>query len=151
MNKELRGIVIEIITLILVLIIVVPVCVSASNKYQKQKEVLLTGINTSVDISSKDDGKLITVYSNHNEKVKINLILKIYKFSNEYGIWFDEEYFNLREIESKEDSNYRYYNLGIYEVDKVREFNFKLEPIETTYYDETISYSFITDGGLWRK
>jgi hypothetical protein len=42
-------------------------------------------------------------------------------------------------------------NLGIYEVDKVREFNFKLEPIETTYYDETISYSFITDGGLWRK
>ena len=40
MDKELRGLIIEIVSLVLILLIVVPVCASASNKYQRQKEVL---------------------------------------------------------------------------------------------------------------
>ena len=54
-------------------------------------------------------------------------------------------------MECTYDEEYHYYNLGIYEVDGIREFTFKLKPIGISYYDETISYSFITDGGVWSK
>lgn len=151
MDKELKELVFEIVTLVLILLIAVPICVSASNKYQQQKEVLLTGINTSVDISSNSDGKTITIYSNYDEKVRVNLILKINKFSNDYIVSLDDNEFDLKEVECKEDSEYRYYNLGIYEVNRVREFDFQFKLLDKAYYDETISYSFITDGQIWRE
>lgn len=151
MDKELRGLIIEIVSLVLILLIVVPACASASNKYQRQKEVFLTGIDTTVDISTNDNGKVVTIYSNHDEVLKVNLTLKINKFNGEYAVRLDGDEFNIRELECREDEEYRYYNLGIYEVNRVREFDFELRPIETSYYDETISYSFITNGEIWKS
>lgn len=146
MDKELKRLVVEIITLILFLIIVVPVCVQASNSYQEKKEVLLKGTNTSVDISNTGKIKKVTIYSNYDEVMKVNLVMKISKFSNDYLIILDDETYSLRDLEYIEDDEYQYYNLGIYEVNQSREFDFQLQIKDKSYYDETITYSFLTEG-----
>lgn len=148
MDKELRRLVIEIISLALLLIIVVPICVSASNDYQKQKELFLSGVGTSVDISHNGDMKKVTIYSNYDETVKVNLIMKISKFANEYEVYLDDVIYNISDLEYTEDEEWRYYKLGIYEVDEYREFDFKLKAKGSTYYQETITYGFMTEGLL---
>lgn len=146
MDKESKSLVVEIISLIILLIFVVPVCVQASNKYQEKKEVLLNGVDTSVDISHNGDMKKLTIYSNHDDIMRVNLIMKISKFANDYEIYLDEQIYDIDEFHFVEDSEYQYYNLGIYEVDQVREFDFKLQAKGNLYYDETITYSFMTEG-----
>lgn len=146
LDKELRSLIVEIVTLTLLLIIIVPICADASAKYQEKKDVLLNGTDTSVDISHNGTMKKLTIYSNHDGVMKVNLIMKITKFGNDYIVCLDEEEYNIRELEYTEDEEYQYYNLGIYEVDDLREFDFQLKVKDKTYYDETITYSFMTEG-----
>ena len=149
MDKELKRLVVEIISMAIMLIIVVPICVNASNEYNKQKETLLRGVGTSVDISHNGDMKRVRIISNYDEVVKVNLTMKINKFSNDYEIYFNDQIFNLDDLECIEDDEHRYYYLGIYEVDGYRDFDFKLNVKGSSYYDETIIYSFMTEGMIW--
>jgi len=149
MNKELRGLVIEIITLTLLLIIAVPICVSASNDYVEKKEMMLGMVDASIDISHNGDMKKITVYSNNDRVVKVSLIMKINKFLNDYKILFNNNIYDLDTLEFDEDEEFLYYKLGIYEVDQVRNFDFKLIVKGDIYYDEAITYSFMTEDILW--
>jgi len=149
MEKELKSLFFEIVLLTLLIIIVVPVCVNASDKYKEQRQVLFSGLGTSVDIINDGDMKKVTIYSNYNDVVKVNLIMKINKFFNDYDVYLDGNIYNIDDFEYIEDDEYRYYKLGIYEVDNIREFAFKLQVSGDIYYDETIFYSFMTEGLLW--
>ena len=146
MDKELKRLVVEIITLTLLLIIIVPICAQASADYQEKKDVLLKGTDTSVDISHNGEMKKLTIYSNHDDVMMVNLIMKISKFGNDYIICLDDQEYNIRQLEYTEDEEYLYYNLGIYEVDELREFDFQLKTVNKNYYEETITYSFMTEG-----
>lgn len=148
MDKDLRGLVAEIILLAVMLVIIVPVCANASSRYREQRDALLSGAGTSVDISHNGDMKKVTVYSEHDDIVRVNLFFKINKVMNDYNIYFDGEVYNLRDLEYTEDSDNRYYRLGIYEIDDYREFDFKISANGSKYYNETIIYSFVTEGLL---
>lgn len=149
MDNELKRLVVEIISIAIMLIIVVPICVNASNEYNKQKEILFSGVGTSVDISHNGDMKRVRIISNYDEMVRVNLTLKINKFANDYEIYFNGQVFYLGDLECTEDAEYRYYYLGIYEVDGYRDFDFKLIVKGSSYYDDIIVYSFVTEGMLW--
>ena len=146
MDKELKSLIVEIITLTLLLIIIVPICAQASADYQEKKDVLLRGTDTSVDISHNGETKKLTIYSNHDGVMRVNLIMKINKFGNDYIICLDDQEYEIRQLDYTEDEEYMYYNLGIYEVDQKREFDFQLKTKDKTYYEETITYSFLTEG-----
>lgn len=146
MEKEEKRLIIEICTLIILLIIVIPICINASRDYREKKEVLLKGTNTSVDITYNGDMKKVTIYSNHDDSVRVNLVLKTNKLLNDYQVLLDDDSYVLSELDNFSDGEYLYYNLGIYEVDRIREFDFKLSVIGDTYYSETITYSFVTEG-----
>lgn len=148
MDKELRKLLFEIISLALLLIIVIPICVNASNKYNEQKEAFFTKTGVSIDISNNGDKKKVVVYSNYDKNIKLSLIMQINKFSNDYEIMLDNEVYNISDLEYTEDEENRYYRLGIYDVNQYREFDFKLKPKGSIYYDETIIYSFMTEGLL---
>ena len=148
MDKELRKLVIEIISLTLLLVIVIPICVSASDKYNEQKEAFFTKTGISIDISNNGDRKTVTVYSGYDKNIKISLIMKINKFSNDYEVYLDNEVYNINDLEYTEDEEHRYYKLGIYDINQYRNFDFKLKPKGSIYYDETIIYSFMTEGLL---
>lgn len=148
MDKEIKGLIGEIISLVLLLVIVIPICVNASSDYREKKEQMIFGNQTSVDISNKGDIKKVTVISEYDGEFPVQLMLKISKFSDEYLVYLDEQVFNIKDLEYTEDEEYQYYNLGIYEVDGKREFDFKLQVKDKSYYDETISYSFYTEGLL---
>ena len=148
MDKELKGLIVEIISLILLVCIIVPICVNASAEYKEKKEVMLNGVGTSVDITNNGDMKIITIYSNYDRPVRVNLIMKINKFSNSYEINFDNYVYALDDLEFVSDDEYLYYKLGVYEVDTIRTFNFKLNVKGVAYYDEKLIYSFITEGVL---
>lgn len=146
MEQELKRLVVEIVTLTLLLIVVVPICVHASNRYQEEKSVLFTGKGTSVDISNNGSMKKITIYSNYDRIMRVHLILKITKLSGDYFIYLNDQVYDIKNLEYYEDEEHRYYDLGIYEVDQVREFEFQLKLKDQSYYDETICYSFVTEG-----
>ena len=148
MDKELKRLLIEIISLTLLLVIIIPICVSASDKYNEQKEAFFTKTGVNIDISNNGDKKKVTIYSNYDKNIKINLVMKINKFSNDYEVILDNEVYNIDDFEYTEDEENRYYKLGIYDVNQYREFDFKLKPKDTIYYDETIIYSFMTEGLL---
>ena len=148
MNKELKGLIIEIVSLLVLLVIVVPICVNASSEYREKKNILLSGVGTSVDISHNGDMKKVTIYSNYDKPVKVNLVLKITKFLNDYEVYFDGQIFDIDDFECISDEEYYYYKLGVYEVEHSREFDFKLKTKGMVYYDETIIYSFKTEGLL---
>ncbi|MCI6266547.1 MAG: hypothetical protein MR598_06875 [Erysipelotrichaceae bacterium] len=146
MEQSLKNLVVEIIILTLLLVVVVPICVHASNQYQEERNVLLTGKGTSVDISNNGSMKKITIYSNYDREMRVHLILKITKFSGDYFIYLSDQVYDIKNLEYREDEEYRYYNLGIYEVYGMREFDFQLKVKEQSYYDPNICYSFITEG-----
>ena len=146
MDKELKRLVIEIITLVLLLVVVVPVCVDASSQYRLNQDAVMIGRKASVDISNKGEYKEIKVTSGVERPVKINLVMKISKFNDDYIIGLDDQQYNLRDLEYTEDDNYQYYNLGIYDVDSQRIFKFNIMVKDKSYYDETISYGFYTEG-----
>ena len=82
MDKEMKGLVVEIISLILLLIIIVPICVNASSNYRNLKEQMLSGNRTVVDISNQGDIKKIIVTSDYHGECPIRLMLKISKIWN---------------------------------------------------------------------
>ena len=146
MDKELRGLVIEIFSIILLLIIVIPICVSASCQYQLRKDSITIGNKSSVDISNKGDVKEIKITSGVDRVVKMNLVMKISKFNDDYLIYLDDQEYDLRNLEYHEDDNYQYYQLGVYEVDNEKVIRFRIKVKDKSYYDETISYGFFTEG-----
>ncbi len=146
MDKELRGLVIEIFSIILLLIIVIPICVSASSQYQLRKDSITIGNKSSVDISNKGDVKEIKITSGVDRVVKMNLVMKISKFNDDYLIYLDDQEYDLRNLEYHEDDNYQYYQLGVYEVDNEKVIRFRIKVKDKSYYDETISYGFFTEG-----
>ena len=146
MDQELKKLVVEIVTLTLLLIIIVPICVHASNQYQEEKDVLFTGKDTSVDISNDGSMKKVTIYSNYDRVMRVHLILKITKFSGDYFVYLNEQIYDIKDLDYEEDEEYRYYNLGIYEVDQVKEFSFQFKAKNQKYYDEMICYGFVTEG-----
>ena len=146
MDRELKGLVVEIIFLVLLLIVVIPICVNASSEYRSKKDAVLMGRNALVDISNKGEYKEIHVSSDADRIVRINLVMKISKFNDEYLVTFDDQVYDLKDLEYTEDDNYQYYNLGIYDVDKSRTFRFKINVKDKAYYDETITYGFYTEG-----
>ena len=146
MDKDLRGLVVEIVLIAIMLILVVPICVEASGRYKEQKEALMNGTGINIDITYSGDVKNVIVYSKYDNPVRVNLILKINKISNDYDIYFDDNVYNISELDYIEDDEYRYYRLGIYEVDESRTFDFKIKSKGSLYYDETIIYSFLAEG-----
>ena len=148
MNKELKRLVVEIISLVLLLVIVIPICVNASDDYKEKKELFASRVGTSVDITNNGELKKVTIYSNYDKVIRINLIMKISRFSNNYEIYLDGKVYNINDFNYIEDNEYRYYKLGIYEINRVREFDFKLNTSGKVYYDEVITYGFMTEGLL---
>ncbi len=148
MDKEIKRLFIEIITLTLVLGIAVPICVNASDNYREKKEQLVLGKQARVDISNRGDIKKVTVTSDSDQTISVYLMLKISKFDDDYLIYLDDQILDIRSLEYTEDEECRYYNLGLYEVTEKRVFDFSLKVKDKSYYDETISYSFYTEGLL---
>ena len=146
MDKELRRLIVEICSLIVLLVIVVPICVDASSDYRSKRNDLAIGNKASVDISNLGEYKNVKITSGADGVVKMNLIMKISKFSDQYVVYLDDQVYHLSDLEFTEDENYQYYNLGIYEVEKERVFKFKIQVQDKSYYDESISYSFFTEG-----
>ena len=124
----------------------IPICVNASSEYRSKKDAVLMGRNALVDISNKGEYKEIHVSSDADRIVRINLVMKISKFNDEYLVTLDDQVYDLKDLEYTEDDNYQYYNLGIYDVDKSRTFRFKINVKDKAYYDETITYGFYTEG-----
>ena len=124
MDKELKRLALDILLMFLLLIIVVPICVDASSNYRYKKEVAFGNIGMSTDISNNGDMKKVTVYSNYDKVKKVKLILKISDFFNDYEIQFDGNIYDLNNFVYTSDGEYRYYSLGIYQVDGLREFDF---------------------------
>ena len=149
MDKELKGYVIELITMIIVLIFIVPICVNASNEYSKKQEILLNGFNTTIDVNSKQGNiKELNLYSNTDKTIKVKLGLKITKFYDEYTITIDDQIYDLNKLEFLEDDYNRYYILGTYEIEEVKSLDFELKVKDKNYYDESIIYSFYTEGTI---
>ena len=149
MDKELRGYVIELITMIIILIFIVPICANASNKYSTKQEILLSGLNTTIDITNKEGNlKQLNLYSNVNKPIKVKLGLKITKFYDEYTVNIDEKVYNLNDLECLEDENNRYYILGTYEITETKNIDFELKVKEKNYYDESLTSSFYTEGTI---
>ena len=151
MEKELKGLIIEIITMIIILMITVPICAEASNNYKKQKNTLLDAINTTIDVTNKEDSKELNIYSNTNKNIQIKLGLMISHFYDEYYIIIDGITYNLNDLDYKEDENNRYYIIGSYEIDKVRKIDFQLKPQNQDYYKEDLIYSFYTQSTIETK
>lgn len=146
MMKEQKRLILEILILTLVLIIIVPICIKGSKDYKENREVLLKGTDTTVDITYHGDMKKLTIYSNHDGVVRVNLVLKINKLLNDYEILLGDNTYLLSDLENFFDEDNCYYNLGVYEVDGLREFDFNLKTVGEPYYSETITYSFVTEG-----
>ena len=151
MEKELKGLIIEIITMIIILMITVPICAEASNNYKKQKNTLLDAINTTIDVTNKEDSKELNIYSNTNKNIQIKLGLMISHFYDEYYIIIDGITYNLNDLDYKEDENNRYYIIGSYEIDKVRKIDFQLKPQNQDYYKEDLIYSFYAQSTIETK
>lgn len=146
MDKELKGIVGEIIILITLMIIAIPICVKASSDYQAKKGKMIIGNHASVDISNRGEVKKVTVNSDNNKDISVYLILKISKFDDEYIVYLDDQIFDLKDLEYTEDNDNYYYNLGLYPIKRKRTFDFRITVKDKSYYKETISYSFYTKG-----
>ncbi len=146
MDKELKGLIIEIVTIVILLIIAIPLCVKASTKYQEKKNKMFIGSHASVDISNRGEIKKVTIKSEENQKISVYLMLKISKFDDEYIVYLDDSVFDLNQLEYTEDEENRYYNLGLYTLKDKRTFDFRIVVKDRSYYNETISYSFYTRG-----
>ena len=123
MDKELKGIVGEIIALIILMIIAIPICVKASSDYQAKKDKMVIGNHASVDISNLGEIKKITVNSENNQDISVYLMLKISKFDDEYIIDLDDKIFDLKDLEYTEDNDNYYYNLGLYTIKNTHKYN----------------------------
>lgn len=147
MDKELKGYITEIIIMVIILCFAVPICVNASNNYNTHQKVLLNGFNTTIDITNKEGNvKQINLYSNTEETIKVKLGLMITNFYNEYTVEIDGNIYDLNDLEYVKDDDHRYYILGTYEIDKEKSIDFELKVKGKSYYDESLTYSFYTEG-----
>ena len=147
MDKELKGYITEIIIMVIILSFAIPICVNASNNYNTKQKAILSGLNTTIDITNKKGNiKQINLYSNTDELIKVKLGLMITNFYNEYTIEVDGNIYDLNELEYLSDEKNRYYIIGIYEIDKEENIEFELKVKGNIYYEESISYSFYTEG-----
>ena len=144
MNKENNKLITEIAIVIIIMIIAIPICANASSKYNRTKEKLET-YNIQINITNNSPTKIITLNNYNKNKTRINLVLKISKFSDEYLVKLDNNTYNLNSIAYTEDADYYYYNLGNYELNKERTFSFQLIHIGEKNYDDNISYSFLAE------
>ena len=142
MEKDLRGLIIEVVILTIFLIISIPICVNASSNYKKEKEKYLNAFNTTIDVNNKEDIKELTIDSNSDNIIEVRLGLMISHFYDEYYIMVDNEIYKLNDLEYTEDDNYRYYIIGSYEIDKSRIVEFDLNPVNQEYFKEHLIYSF---------
>ena len=95
MDRELKGIVVEIFSLVILLIIAVPLCVRASSNYQEKKDKMYVGNHANVDINNLGSVKKVIVSSEDRQDISIYLMLKISKFDDEYVIYLDDKIFRL--------------------------------------------------------
>lgn len=144
MEKELKGLIIEVVVISIFLIIAVPLCIKASHNYQQEKETHLNAFNTTIDVNRKENYKEVNIYSNTTKNIEIKLGLMISKYYDEYYINIDNKTYKLNDLEYKEDENNRYYILGTYNINKVKTINFSLNPINQNYFKENLIYSFYT-------
>ena len=86
MDKEIRHLIVEILSIVVLLIVVIPICVNASSEYRNMKDSLLVGQKASVDISNRGEYKLITVNSGTDRTIKMSLMMRISKFTDDYLI-----------------------------------------------------------------
>lgn len=145
MDKEAKRLIEEIILIIILLSVTIPICVSASTNYNNRKSKIQCISNISIDIVNKNENKVIRLNNLNNEKTNTNLILKISKFSSRYVVELDGDIYDLNNIFYTEDEEFYYYNLGVYEINKYKEFDFKLILVEDNDYDDNIIYSFLTE------
>ena len=145
MNKSNKELLLEIIIMAIFLAVAIPACVNASNKYNRRKEELMCNSNISVDIKNNNNNKIIELTNLNKKASKVNLILKISKYSNEYAVNIDDNYYELKTMSRTEDENYYYYNIGAYEIEKNKEVKFKLQLLESKVDEESITYSFMTE------
>ena len=134
MDKELKGIVGEIIAVIILMVIAIPICVKASSDYQTKKDKIIIGNHASVDISNRGEIKKVTVNSENNKDISVYLILKISKFDDEYIVYLDDQIFDLKDLEYTEDNDNYYYNLGLYSIKEKRTFDFRITVKDKSYY-----------------
>ena len=148
MDKENKRLISEIIFMIIFLLVVIPICVSASTSYNDKKNKMQCISNISIDILSEDSNKLIRLDNLGENKVNVNLILRISKFYGKYMVELDNNKYNLNDMFYNEDEEYYYYNLGVYEISEYREFEFRLIATGDNVYDDEIVYSFMTEVGF---
>jgi len=146
MDRELRGYVIEIIIMVIFLVIAIPICVDASSRYNDNKQKVLNGLNTTIDVLNNGDMKTIYLYNSSNDSVKVKLGMMISKFYDEYLVTVDDSIYNLNELEYLEDDSYRYYVLGTYEIDDIEIVDFDLKIKDKSYFDDEIAYGFYVEG-----
>ena len=146
MDKEIKRLITEIFLLLVLLVVAIPLCVKASESYQSKKSKIYTGSHASVSITNLGSTKSVLVDSLDGTDINVYLILKITKFNDEYVVYLDDKIFDMSQVEYTEDDEFRYYNLGRYEIPGERKFNFRILVKDQHYYDESISYSFYTEG-----
>ena len=145
MIKDQKSLIAEIVLMITILLIIVPICVNASHNYNEKKSTIQQYNNIALDIKSIDSSKYVNINNYNKNKKVINLIMKTTKFSNEYIIKLDDKEYQLKDIPHTEDKDYYYFNLGSYEVKKVKNIKFSLNIIGEEIYDDSITYSFVAE------
>lgn len=145
-NKDLRRLICEIILLICIVIIIIPICVNASNDYKyKVLDIKKSNSNVLIDISSNKSGKIITLVNDNDDKIVVNLVMKISKYSNNYLMVVNGHEYKLSEMSYSEDDDNYYYSLGNYVVkDKVK-VTFDLKILGDAIYDDSVTYSFLAE------
>ena len=145
MDKSNKDLIIEISLVMIFLIIVIPVCVNASAKFRNAKAKAECNNNISINIATRNTDKIIEMRNMNKKTSKINLVLKITKYVNEYAINLNDEIKNLNDMAHTEDENNYYFDLGDFEVEKYNEIKFKLLLVNNNVDSENITYSFITE------
>lgn len=145
MEKDQKSLIAELLLMIIIILIVIPICVNASRNYNEKKSTIQQYNNIALDIKSIDSNRYVNVNNYNKNKKVINLIMKTTKFSNEYLIKLDDKEYQLKDIPHTEDKDYYYFNLGSYEVKKVKNIKFSLKLIGEEIYDDSITYSFIAE------
>lgn len=145
--NENKNLIFEIVILSLFLVFVIPVCVNASVKYNSYSNYLNAYDQVHIDIENEDLlNKAVIISNDNDDTVKVSLVFKIAKCTNSYTLVLGDNNYNLSELEYGEEDGYLYYNLGLFDVDKVVKLNFKLVLNNEVSYDDSVRYSFIAKG-----
>ncbi len=145
MEKDFKSLIAEIILMVIIMLIIIPICVNASHNYNVKKSTIQQYNNISIDIRRIDSNMYVNINNYNKDKKVINLIMKTTKFSNEYIVNLNDKEYHLKDIPHTEDKYYYYFNLGSYEIKKVKDIKFSLKLLGDEIYDDSISYSFVAE------